>query len=114
MIECPAITQIWKKIELEFSNIIAAPLLNVEKELGILEEEEEYFYDKNLLLLIARRYIYQCNLDETIPTYAGLICNIRFYERIEYQISAQNDSVEKHFLKWEEILYCLSIGNPTC
>jgi len=114
MIDCPAITQLWKKIEREFSNIIVAPLLNVEKELGILEEEEEYFYDKNLLLLIARRYIYQCNLDETIPTYAGLICNIRFYERIEYQISTQNDSVEKHFLKWEEILYCLSIGNPTC
>jgi len=31
-------------------------------------------------------------------------------ERIEYEIASKKDEVENHFLKWEEILYSLSIG----
>ena len=110
MIDCPVINQLWNRIEIEFSNIIDAPLSNLEKELGSLEDEDENTHVKNLLLLIARLYIYHCNLDNITPTYTGLISKLRWYERTEYEIAARRDSVEGHFLKWEEILNSLSIG----
>jgi len=110
MIECKPITKLWSRIEHEFTNIFEEPLSNVEKELGCLDHEDDKFVIKNLLLLIIRIYIYHCNLDETTPTYAGVVSNIRMQERIEYEIASKKDEVENHFLKWEEILYSLSIG----
>jgi len=112
MIECEAIADLWRRIEREFSNIFEEPLSNTEKELGCVEKEDEYFISKNLLLLIVRRYIYQCNIDGTNPTYAGVISYLRMHERIEYAIASRSDAVEKHFLKWEEILNSLHIGTP--
>ena len=97
MIECEAIADLWRRIEREFSNIFEEPLSNTEKELGCVEKEDEYFISKNLLLLIVRRYIYQCNIDGTNPTYAGVISYLRMHERIEYEIASRSDSVEKHF-----------------
>ena len=113
MIECPIILQLWKKVEDGFANVFEAPLSNLEKELGCVDENDECYIAKNLLLLIIRKYIYHCNLDEITPTFAGLISKVRYYERIEYDISARNDSVERHFSKWEDILNSLSIGIPT-
>jgi len=110
MIDCKPITQLWSRIEQEFASIFEEPLSNVEKELGILDEEDEYFIIKNLLLLTVRKYIYHCNLDEITPTFAGVVSNLRMQERIEYEIATHCDAVENHFRKWEEILNSLSIG----
>ena len=112
LIDCPAILELWNRIEKEFSNIIDEPLTNKEKELGYLEEDEELFIVRNLLLLIVRFYIYKCNLDNIEPTYTGLIIKLRYYEKIEHDIATRNDTVENHFLKWEEILNSLSLGTP--
>ena len=70
------------------------------------------FVQKNLILLIVRQYIYKCHLDEIDPTIPGLLAKIRFYERVEYDVASRRNLVEVHFSKWEEILYCLSIGTP--
>ena len=110
MIDCEPISQLWRRIETEFANIFSEPLSNSEKELGCMDKDDEYFIGKNLLLLIIRRYIYQCNLDENIPTYVGAISYLRMYERTDYYVAEKNNSVEKHLLKWEDILNCLSIG----
>jgi len=112
MIDCPVILQLWNKIEQEFPNIIEEPLTNKEKELGYLDEDEDLFIIKNLLLLITRFHVYKCNLDKIEPTYAGLISKLRYYERIEYDIATRKDKVENHFFKWEEILNSLSLGVP--
>jgi len=92
--------------------MIGNPLTNTEKELGCLDENDEHFTDKNLLLLITRQYLYQCNIDETTPSYTGLTCKLRFYERIEYDIASRKNSVDNHFSKWENILNSLSYGIP--
>jgi len=107
------VSHLWSRIETEFPNIFSEPLLSSDKELGCMDRDDEYFIEKNLLLLIVRRYVYQCNLDETNPTYAGAISYLRMYERTEYFVAARNDEVEKHFIKWKEILNSLSIGTLT-
>jgi len=112
MIDCETIAQLWRRLEKDFSNIFEEPLTNIDKELGCADKDDEQFFTKNLLLVLARRYIYQCNIDETTPTYAGTISYIRMNERMEYEIASRNDAVEKHFLKWEEILNSLSIMTP--
>ena len=87
-------------------------ITNIEKELGCLNEDDEYFIDKNLLLIITRLYIYQCNMEDSIPSFTGLTCKLRYYERIEYDIEMRKNSVDNHFNKWENILNSLARGIP--
>jgi len=112
LIDCPFIAKLWQDIENEFGNIIDQPITNIEKELGCLDENDEYFVDKNLLLIITRLYIYQCNMEESIPSLMGLTCKLRYYERIEYDIEMRKNSVDNHFIKWENILNSLAHGIP--
>jgi len=113
MIECPAIAEFWKTIEREFPNIFDTAITDLDKELGnTRDEEEDTFIDKHLLMMIARKYIYQCNIDETEPTFTGLACQLRYYERVEYEIAVKHDGVDNHFAKWEEIRSSLSLGIP--
>ena len=111
MTECSSINTFWSMVEAEFNDIFIDRITDVEKELGTLGEDDLNL-QKNLLLLIIKQYIYTCNLDEVMPTMAGLMAKIRFYERIEYDIASRKNAVEMHFAKWEEILFCLSIGIP--
>ena len=112
MTECSTTRTFWDMIEAEFANIFDARITNLEKEIGSINEDDDMYIQKNLLLLIVRQYIYHCNLDDISPTIVGLISKVRFYERIEYDIASRKDSIDKHFAKWEEILHCLSIGTP--
>ena len=111
MIECSAIQTIWCMVEAEFSSIFNDRITDVEKELCAFDNDDTHT-QKNLILLIVKQYIYKCNLDEVSPTWAGLIAKIRLLERVEYDIGCRKNSVESHFAKWEEILFCLSIGTP--
>ena len=112
MTECSTIHTVWRVLEVEFGDIFNDGITNLGKELGALDEEDDMSLQKNLLLLIARQYIYKCNLEDETPTAAGLLAKIRFFERIEYDIASRKNAVELHFAKWEEILHCLSIGSP--
>jgi len=112
MTECSTTNTVWRVLEVEFADIFNARITNLEKEIGFMEDDDDMSLQKNLLLLIARHYIYKCNLEDKIPTKTGLLAKIRFYERIEYDIANRKSSVEMHFAKWEEILQCLSIGSP--
>jgi len=98
-------------VEAEFSSIFNDRITDVEKELCAFDNDDTHT-QKNLILLIVKQYIYKCNLDEVSPTWAGLIAKIRLLERVEYDIGCRKNSVESHFAKWEEILFCLSIGTP--
>ena len=56
--DCEIISHLWSWIETEFPNIFSEPLSNNDKELGCMDKDDEYFIEKNLLLLLVRLYVY--------------------------------------------------------
>ena len=108
LLECPLIEEFWNTIENEFPNIFSYKISDLDKELGDpVSGDDDTFMDKHLLLLIIRNYIHHCNLNENKPSFTGVACHIRYFERIEYDIASRKGHLDSHFSKWEEILYCL-------
>lgn len=57
----------------------------------------------NLLVFIAKRYIYKCKLNETKPNINELICKIKTYKSYEEYIARKNNTVVKFENFWTSV-----------
>jgi len=110
LLDCPSIHPIWNRLTKEFSGIFDKPLTNLEKELGVVDSDDDNANSKNLILIITRFYFHSCNVSESTPSYAELLSKILFIEKLERNSAFNHCTLDKHQAKWEDILNCLSIS----
>jgi len=54
----------------------------------------------NLLILIARNYIYQCKPNEKMTNMVGITCKIKYYHLLEGYITKTNNEVQLYEKYW--------------
>ena len=70
---------------------------------GVFNDNEE-FAILNHLILIAKYFIYTCQLNKTKPTLRIFFEKIKLVHHIERKIAKRNDRLHKHYKKWKKLL----------
>ena len=54
----------------------------------------------NLLFFIAKKYIFNCKLNDIMPSMVGVQCKIEQYKSYEHQIAIKNGTLSKYERFW--------------
>ena len=111
--ECNITAKFWLDLQGQFPNIFNPGEITDKARLtAMLWNDDELFVTRNYLMLLAKHYIYNCNLHDDEPSIQAFSRNVIKNEKVERTISSKKDKLDVHFEKWEPILNGLSIGIP--
>ena len=81
-------------------NIVLDGLSNIDKLFGIWNREEDFLL-LNHLLILAKKYIYECRKNSTCPSFIVFYKTLLAYVyQLESQVMKSNNKESSHNLKW--------------
>lgn len=98
--DCRITQQFWDSFIRKLKNFFHNVIFDKEKLLlGFVKETPLL----NLLVIITKKYIYKCKLNETLPSIIGLQCKIEHYRLCEHQIALKRNTVTKFESFWNPL-----------
>ena len=105
LITCPFTNDFW----LDFicwcrnANIAVDELSKIDKLFGIWKREEDFLL-LNHLLIVAKKYIYECRKNSTRPSFRVFCKTLAYVHRLELQVMKSNNKESSHNLKWRKYI----------
>ena len=84
-------------------NIVLDGLSNIDKLFGIWNREEDFLL-LNHLLIVAKKYIYECRKNSTRPSFRVFYKKMAYVYQLESQVMKSNNKESSHNLKWRKYI----------
>ena len=93
----------WTDIKQFLSPYLAPSNLDAKNCIFGFIDNDSFSVVENHILLLYKRYIYDCRLNKRSTNFLGFKNLISVIRQIEEQISRKRNTMAKHFQKWEPI-----------
>ncbi len=100
---CDYVSKLWNEVCCWFEELnMNINLTYWEVCFGASGQNNESFL--NMIILLLKRYIYKCRVQETRPLFSDFKNLVIFYEKVEKRIALNRDKYDYHIKKWEPLL----------
>ena len=102
---CPFTNDFWLDLICWCRNVNIAldGLSNIDKLSGIWNREEDFLL-LNHLLIVAKKYIYECRKNSTRPSFRVFCKILAYVYQLESQVMKSNNKESIHNLKWRKYI----------
>ena len=101
--ECEKVVEFWHQVQIQYN--IVSGINMFEKCYGILDCKKANFYVINHILIMVKRCIYKCRMDQTNLSLAILRKMINNTISMEYFCAQRKSALEFHYKKWDYFLH---------
>ena len=95
--------KLWTDIKQSLIPHLALPNLDAKNRIFGFIDNDSFSVVENHILLLYKRYIYDCRLNKRSTNFLGFENLISIIKQIEEKVSRKRNTMAKHFQKWEPI-----------